>query len=125
MKFQALFLILFICFSANSQVYGDIFIDKRKITKDIDYTIPYSKTGKLVFDIAVDLDGNVTSCILNKEKSTITATPAMMKARNKIVQHLKFEFGLQFPKFHRGYVQINTVPNKEKEKNNSFQPPTD
>ena len=108
-----------------SQIYGDIFMDKRKIEKDIEYTIPYSKPGKLVFDIAVNVDGKVTSCVLNKEKSTITATPAMMKAKNKIMQGLKFEFGLQWPKFHRGYVQITTVQGEEKSENKRFAPPTD
>ncbi|UKN03229.1 hypothetical protein K6119_06835 [Paracrocinitomix mangrovi] len=105
------------------QVYGDIFMDKRKIEKDISYTVPYSTPGKLVFDIAVDIDGKITSCVLDESKSTIKKTGVMMRAKNIIMQELKFEQGYQWPKFHRGSVQINTVQGTEQKENNQFAPP--
>ena len=88
-------------------------MDKRPVVKDIDYTLYFSKEGVIVFDIAVDIDGNVTSCELNKEKTTIISTPMKMKAKNRIMQGLKFESGLQYPTFHRGYVQIKLRPATE------------
>ena len=105
-----------------SQVFGEIRTDNRTITTDIDYTVYHSEPGKLVFDIAVDTEGNVTSCQLNKSESTITFSGAVIQGKNKIMQHLKFERGHSFPKFHRGYVLIKTSQEKPKE-DNKFAPP--
>lgn len=107
---------------SSAQVFGDISTDQRKISKDIEYTIPYSKPGKLVFDIAVDMDGNITSCTIDEKKSTITHTGAIMRAKNKIMTYLKFERGYHWPEFHRGFVLIKTVQTDVKE-NNKFAPP--
>jgi hypothetical protein len=98
---------------AISQVYGEIFMDKRPIAKDIDYSFYYSKEGIMVFDIAVNTDGDVTSCEINKEKTTFTSTPMKMKAKNRIMQGLKFEKGNGYPTFHRGFVQIKFRPATE------------
>jgi hypothetical protein len=108
-------LLFFLLFGSLSfsQVYGEIFMEKRPITKDIDYTLYYSREGVIVFDIAVNNDGDVTSCNINKGKSTIKSTPMMMKAKNRIMQELKFEKGGQYPKFHRGFVQIKLRPATE------------
>lgn len=112
---KTMFFLLLIAVSSNSfsQVYGEIFMDKRPIVKDIDYTLYYQKEGVLVFNIAVNTDGDVTSCELNSEKTTITSTPMKMKAKNRIMQELKFEKGNGYPTFHRGYVQIKIRPATE------------
>ena len=123
MKIGSLVLFILLMKCGFSQVYGDIFMDKRTISKDIDYTVNYSKPGKIVFDIAVDMEGNVTSCVLNEKKSTITATGAIMNAKNKILQNLKFERGYEWPEFHRGYVQITTVKGESKPNDKFFPPP--
>jgi hypothetical protein len=122
MKTTITFLLFLVSFSSFSQVYGDIFLDKRKVDQKIEFTINYSKPGKLIFDIAVNPDGKITSCTLNKSKSTIQSTSAVMKAKNKIMQHLHFEKGSKWPKFHRGFIQINTVQGSE-EKDSKFSPP--
>lgn len=118
------FLILFILIShqAFSQVFGQIFLDKREIQNTFDFTVPYSKEGKLVFDIRVNVDGKVTSCVFVKEKSTITAMGPMIEAKNKILQQLLFKKGVGYPEFHEGYVQIKTVPGAV-QKNDQFAPP--
>src|SRR5690606_13334969 len=122
MKTTTILLLLFFTVSGFSQIYGDLFMDKRGVAKEIEYTVNHSQPGKLVFDIAVDIDGNVTSCELNEEKSTITFSGAVIQGKNKILQHLKFESGYQWPKFHRGYIQLNTVQGVKKE-DNQFAPP--
>ena len=122
MKNFILLIFVFLSSTSFSQVYGEIFMDKRAVLTDIDYTIPYSKKGKLVFDIRVNTDGKVTSCILNQEKSTITSTSAMIKAKNKIIGQLTFVKGVGLPEWHNGFVQINTVQLKEKT-DNKFSPP--
>lgn len=121
-KIILLSLVLLTSFVNIAQIYGDIFMDKRRVQNDIDYIISYSKPGKIVFDIVVDMEGKITSCILNKEKSTIIETGAMMKAKNKIIAGLTFERGYTFPKFHNGSVQITTVQDGLKE-DNKFAPP--
>jgi len=108
MKYFCLLLILFPVISF-AQLSGDLITDQRKIVTDIAYKISGSQTGKFVFDISVNMDGNVTSCILNKSESTLVSTPMMMKAKNLILTGLKFEKGYAFPEFHRGKVTIAFV----------------
>lgn len=119
-----LFILILVGLSNNliAQVYGDLFMDKRKIAKEIDYTIIHSIPGKLVFNIVVDMDGSITSCVLDKNRSTLTSTVAMVKAKNKIIVGLAFERGYHFPKFHRGQVQIETVQG-EAQPDKRFAPP--
>lgn len=123
MKTATTLLLLVITYTGFSQVFGEILSDKRAISKDMEYTIQYSQPGKLIFNIAVDMDGNVTSCVLNKSKSTITATPAMMKAKNKIIANLKFERGYHWPKHHQGYVVIKTTQGGNSSDDDKFAPP--
>lgn len=113
MKTITLFTLIFLGNISLSQVYGEIFMDKRPITQDIDYTLYYHKEGVLVFTIAVNTDGDVTSCELDKSKTTVISTPMKMKAKNRIMQELKFEKGNGYPTFHRGYVQIKIRPATE------------
>ncbi|MBD3638999.1 MAG: hypothetical protein HUJ25_16715 [Crocinitomicaceae bacterium] len=123
MKAITILIFSLICTCGFSQVFGEILSDKRPISKNIDYTINYSKPGKLIFNIAVDMDGNVTSCELDDKKSTIVTTTAMLKAKNKIMQYLKFERGYHWPEFHRGYVVIKTVQGATKEESKFAPPP--
>ena len=97
-------------------------MDKRKVDKSIDFTVPYSKPGKLVFDIRVNIDGKVTSCELDENKSTITASSPMINAKNKIMNHLVFIRGVGYPKWHEGFVQITTIQDLQKDEN-KFAPP--
>lgn len=122
MKLIILTLLLSLSNSAFNQVYGKIFMDKRAVVQNIDFTIPYSKPGKLIFDIRVNVDGKVTSCILNEEKSSITATGPMIDAKNMIMSKLVFAKGIGYPKWHEGYVQITTKQNVPKGEN-KFAPP--
>lgn len=98
--------LLFLAHLSYAQIGGDIHADSRKIIQNIDYTIPSSKDGKMVFKIAVDMDGNVTSCVLEKNLSTISSTPYMVKYKNLILTSLKFERGYTFPEHHQGTVTI-------------------
>lgn len=62
----------------------------------------------MVFDIAVDIEGKVTSVVLNREKSTVKSTPSAIKAKNYILA-FQFEKGTHFPKYHQGTVTITFV----------------
>lgn len=91
---------------AYGQLSGEIVDDKRVITSDIDYTITMPNEGKLVFDIAVDTKGNVTSCTFNRMESTINSARYKVEAKNRILTGLKFEYGNKYPQFHQGRVTI-------------------
>jgi hypothetical protein len=109
-------LIAFFCLTSLltfSQISGDIVSDGRKIETGIPYSITGSQTGKFVFKIAVNMEGKVTSCILQKDQSTLVSTPLMMKAKNSILTGLTFERGYTFPEFHYGFVTIEVVPHNE------------
>ena len=123
MRRFVLFISLFVCAQANAQVFGEIMLDKRAVLSDFDFNIPYHQSGKLVFDIRVNVDGKVTYCQLDESQSTIIKTPAMIKARNKIMQELKFAKGIGYPKFHSGYVQMTAVKDSVKVPNAFLPPP--
>jgi hypothetical protein len=123
MKLIFAFIILCLSNSAFTQVYGEIFMDKRELFKDFSYTIEYSKDATLVFDIRVNTNGNVTSCVMNKDKSSTTSYPAMMKAKNKIMGQLVFKKGIGYPQFHAGSVQIKTVKPDTTNRPSLFAPP--
>ncbi len=107
---KSLIILLFIVGgSANAQVMGDIATDGRAITTDIDYNLYRDTTGMLVFNIAVNMEGKVTSCAVNRDKSTLRSTPLLISAKNRILTGLSFERGYAFPKHHQGLVQINVV----------------
>ncbi len=106
MKKCALLFVLFFSFVGFSQLSGDILISGRKITSPISYTLEMKATGKIVFDIAVNTQGKVTSCILNKSESTIYSTRYIYEAKNRILMELKFEAGNGYPTFHQGRVVI-------------------
>jgi hypothetical protein len=113
MKKVILLLFCFLSLQAFTQISGEIVSDGRKIETGIPYSITGSQPGKFVFKIAVNMDGKVTSCILQKDQSTIVSTPLMMKAKNSILTGLTFERGYAFPEFHYGFVTIEVVPHNE------------
>lgn len=98
-----------------SQVEGEIMADGREIVEDIDYTIESKQEGKLVFNIVVDLDGNITSCEWDKVASTVNSTRLAHASKNRILTQLKFEYGTGFPSFHRGQVTITLIPEESNE----------
>lgn len=116
---KKLIVLLFLAYgSVNAQVMGDLATDGRAITTDIDYNLEADTTGIIVFDIAVNMDGQVTGCKFNPEKSNLRSTPLLISGKNRILKGLSFEVGYAFPKHHQGVVQLNVVkkPVDEKEK---------
>jgi hypothetical protein len=107
MKQLLLTTLLFTSLFNFAQVTGKIMVDGRTITQDIPYLMDMNKAGILVFNIAVDVKGNVTSCKLNKLESTIKNTVYAYRAKNLILMELKFEKGNGYPTFHQGLVTIS------------------
>lgn len=99
-------------FLAAAQLSGDIKEADRKLTsEDVSFIIEGNHTGKFVFDISVDISGNVTGVKLDRDATTITSTPSEMKAR-RYVKSLRFIKGNHYPKHHQGRIVITMVKPK-------------
>ena len=92
------------------QVSGEIKNSDRQLRHDFNFTVFANANGQLVFEIIVDQRGNVTSCQLNKDKSTVNNTPSQIIAKNRILKEMKFQEGYMFPQWHRGEVLITVRP---------------
>lgn len=112
MKTAALILFLFVCHSFFGQVQGDVVKDGRNLITETSFVIEGDADGRIVYDIAVDIKGNVTSASRILAESTIKSTPIDIKVR-KYVKSLKFEPGTHYPKFHQGRIIITLVKPKE------------
>jgi len=113
MKNFLVILFILVSLQAFTQVSGEIISSGRKIATGIPYSISGTQAGKFVFKIAVNMEGKVTSCVLQKDQSTIVSTPLMMKAKNSILSGLTFEKGYAFPEFHYGLVTIEVIEHNE------------
>jgi hypothetical protein len=91
--------------SAFGQLSGEIVNDGRKLLTPFNYLVQGTKSGVVVVEIAVNIDGEVTSVQVIPNESSIVSTPSLMAVKNH-VKTLKFEKGYHFPKFHRGRMKI-------------------
>src|SRR5690554_1242753 len=106
--------ILFITLLGNisyGQLSGDIVKDNRKVTSNQGYIIEGNVNGKIVFDISVNIKGEVTSAKALDGESTIKSTPAKIKARN-YVSEFTFSPGTWYPEHHQGRIVITMVRQK-------------
>ena len=109
-------LLLFICICITSvtysQVTGDIIESGRKVSEEVNYDVKRSFYAKIVIDIAVNVKGEVTSAVLNKNASTKNSTPLTIECVGR-AKKIKFEKGNHYPKFHNGKVIFHVSPSAE------------
>lgn len=106
MKYLLILSLFFTTLFGTAQVSGKIALDGRKMIKGIPFIMDMKTPGILVFNIAVDNKGNVTSCMRDKAASNIKSTLYAYQAKNIILMQLKFEKGNGYPKFHQGTITI-------------------
>lgn len=107
MKHIFLFSSLFISCFSFSQILGGTAIDEgRKLLSPTNFTIESQYEGKIVYEIAIDRDGKVTSDRKIGEKSTLTATPPHIEAK-KYLRSLMFTAGTNFPPHQHVTIQVN------------------
>src|SRR5690554_8078417 len=94
-----------------AQISGDVVKSNRKMISEQGFIIKSHVNGKIVFDIAVNIEGEVTSATYLASESTVKSTPARIAARNYVTT-FKFQPGTHYPKFHQGRVVITTVKQK-------------
>ena len=114
MKLKTLVLSLFLVFSGWTfgQITGDVIESGRKVEKEVDYQVKKHYYAKIVIDIAVNTDGEVTSAKLNSKASTKNSTPLTIECVNR-AKKIKFEKGNMYPKFHNGKVIFSVSPQDE------------
>ena len=111
---EVIMVCIFCCvqFFASSQLQGDIARDNRQLLTETNFIMEGNQNGKMVFNIAVESTGKVSSVSYDADESTIISTPTKIKVRNYI-NDFKFEPGTHYPKFHQGRIIITIVAPKE------------
>jgi hypothetical protein len=107
----AVFVGVIISVSGWSQISGDVKKDNRQMVSDHSFVMEGSHMGKIVFDISVNAEGEVTSAKIVESESNVKSTPAKIKAKNYVLQ-FEFQPGTWFPKYHQGRVVITMVKPK-------------
>ena len=110
-KINALLFTILFAFASYGQLSGDIVKDNRKMTSSQGFIIDGHVNGKIVFEIAVDAKGNVSSARALDNESTVKSTPAKVNARN-YVSAFTFAPGTFYPEHHQGRVVITMVKQK-------------
>jgi hypothetical protein len=86
---------------------GDVVESHRPLLTETDFTIKGSKEGYVVYELAVDTKGNVTSETLVSSMTNIVSTPMKLDAKN-MVHKFKFKEG-PYLKFQHVKVKITFV----------------
>jgi hypothetical protein len=90
---------------ALAQMSGEIATDGRNLLTPFNYLLKGNHDGVITVEIAVNIDGNVTSVQVLRNETSIVSTPTQMMVKEE-VKKLKFEKGYHFPKFHRAKLKI-------------------
>ncbi len=101
----------FICLSfvGNAQLLSGSLVDEgRKMVTTSDFTFKDLNTGTIVYELAVNRLGKVTSAKLVPAGTTISSTPTRVKVRNHLMGW-SFQEGTYFPEFHHVKVKITVV----------------
>lgn len=109
MKAIVLFLFVSISTVSFSQLIGGKLVeDGRKMTSASTFKLIDNNVGVVIYELAVNNKGIVTSAKLVNDGTTVISTPTRMKVRNYVMT-LKFEEGTYFPEFHHVKVKITVA----------------
>ena len=108
-KVSVLFIALFFSITAYCQLSGEIAKDERKLTTNNGYVLQGQENGSIVFSIAVNDKGDITSAKVLGNETTIKNVQEQIDARHYVMTSFKFEPGTWFPKFHQGIISITIV----------------
>lgn len=105
--------LIILCVMCLQQVFsqlisGPIVDSKRKLLTKANYILIGNKEGVIVYDLTVDIYGNVTSETIVQAMTTIISSPLKIEARN-YVKEFKFESGKFYPKMHHVRVKITFI----------------
>lgn len=113
MKICTLFIVLLLASTSAAQIIeGALVTDGRKVLNNPTFLIEGMKDGWAKFELAVDINGNVTS--VSQKETNLRSTPATMLMRDH-VKKFKFEAGTMYPVHHHVIVKITMVKGAAKE----------
>ena len=112
-KVSVLLFALFFSITAFGQLSGEIVKDSRKLTTNNGYVLQGKEDGRIVFAIAVDDKGDITSAKVLGNETTVDNVQEQINTRHYVMTSFKFEPGTWFPKFHQGKIAITLVKPKE------------
>jgi hypothetical protein len=108
-KSVIVFISFFIVNNSYSQIIsGEILDSGRKLITLSDFVIKSDRSGEVVYEIAIDIKGDVTSATIVNSLTTIKSTPLKLDAKN-LINTFKFEPGTFYPKFHHSRIKITFV----------------
>lgn len=118
-KISILFFALLYTVISYGQLSGDIVKDDRKLMTKNGYALQGTINARIVFAIAVNSKGEITSAKVLGDESTTKNVQAQIDARSYVMNSFKFEEGTWFPKHHQGKIAITLVkPRQDKNANN-------
>jgi hypothetical protein len=108
MRYLILFSFLVITAISNAQLMsGRLIEDERKLLTSTDFTVQDVNEGVVLFELAVNNLGKVTSAKLLANGTTVISTPTRIKVKNELMKW-KFQEGTYYPEFHHVTVKITT-----------------
>ena len=84
---------------------GDLITEGRKMVSVTNFVVEDIHEGVLFYELAVNRVGKVTSARLLLDGTTVTSTPARIKAY-KYLMGLQFQKGTHYPEFHHVRVKV-------------------
>ena len=108
MRNLVLLMITAVPFFTFTQVGGDIRHDGRELVGHPSFELDADHDGVIVFRIAVNAEGIITSAKPIADSTTIRSTPAKINARNYL-SNFSFEPGTWYPKYHQGTIRLRLV----------------
>jgi hypothetical protein len=99
----------FFALNSFSQVLsGDVVNEGRSLTTNPDFKIKSTNEGVIVYEVAVNREGVITSTFYKADQSTIKSTPLKVEANNYL-RALKFESNTRYPQFQHALIKISFV----------------
>lgn len=91
----------------QAQVQSGTLVDSgRKLLSTSTFTIESTTTGTVIVELAVNRKGEVTGAKVIADGTSVTSTPAVMKAQNA-AKKLKFTAGTHYAEFEHVRVKYN------------------
>lgn len=77
----------------------------RKIITTTNFIVEDTREGVIIFNVAVDRTGKVSSAKVDPSETTVVSTPARIVATN-YVKTLQFQAGTYYPEFHQVRIKV-------------------
>ena len=84
---------------------GPLMDEGRKLLTTANFIVEDSREGVIIFNVAVDRTGKVSSAKVDPTLTTVISTPARIVATN-YVKSLQFQAGTYYPEFHQVKIKV-------------------